>query len=66
MLFYKRSNKLGIIYNYQFLSYYIAFIVDFLIVDLLLIVIQRYLGTDIRKKLKKRIKEAKNIQNLKE
>ncbi|KAM3135886.1 hypothetical protein pb186bvf_012015 [Paramecium bursaria] len=49
-----------------FFSYYIAFIIDFLLVDLLLLVIQRYIGTDIRKKLKKRIQEVKQIQNLKE
>ncbi|KAM3135856.1 hypothetical protein pb186bvf_011985 [Paramecium bursaria] len=49
-----------------FISYYGALIIDFLIIDLLLLIIQRYLGTDIMKKLKKKIKEAKHIQQLNE
>ncbi len=47
--------------TFKFISYYGALIIDFLIIDLLLLIIQRYLGTDIMKKLKKKIKEAKHI-----
>ncbi|KAM3135859.1 hypothetical protein pb186bvf_011988 [Paramecium bursaria] len=48
-----------------FISYYGAFVMDFLFIDLLLLLIERYLGTDIMKKLKKKIKDAKQIQKLK-
>ncbi|KAM3135880.1 hypothetical protein pb186bvf_012009 [Paramecium bursaria] len=47
-----------------FISYYVSLIIDLLFIDLMLFGIQKYLGADIKKKLKKRIEEVQNIQRM--
>lgn len=47
------------------MSYAISFGIDILVMDIFLVLINRFLGEESKKALKKKVKQLKNLHNIK-